>query len=130
MTDVDLKPGVETSEYKLTKYVFIAGTLVTLAGVVLESLASLGIGHSFVGAAIIAVGLLAKLVRAAGYQSSRDALKSEAIAAVTHKNELEAESIRTLPDALAKLEEVAARLEGERAGREAVEMATDLSRVG
>jgi hypothetical protein len=130
MIDVELKPGVETSEYALTKYVFIAGTVVTLAGVVLESLAAMGIGHAYVGTALAAVGILAKLLQAAGYQSKRTALKTEAISSVNYQNGLRAEQIRTLPDAIAALNESLAAMEAEKAGREAVEMATDLSKVG
>ncbi len=74
MSDV-VKPGVETTEYKMARFIAIAGAVVTAAGLALETLAQNGVGSPWIGVAIAVIGIAMKLLNAFGYSKQRQDLK-------------------------------------------------------
>jgi hypothetical protein len=117
--DIELKPGEETSEYKMTKWVNIAAIVLAVAGAALEAVAQAGYGVHWVGIALTIVGVLTKLINTSGYRTSREMLKARAIEAVETVGAEEARSIKDVPAALAAL----------RTAQEDAEVAEDLRKV-
>lgn len=75
-------PGVETSEYKLTRLIVIVGSLVAALGSVLEALASVGLFPRAVGIGLVIVGALTAVLKAMGYESARVKLKVAEVKAI------------------------------------------------
>lgn len=109
-----LKPGVETTEYKLTRFITIAGAALAGLGYVLEALAQYGVGGHYVGLALTLVGVVTALLAKAGYVKERTSLKATAMEQATHRAHIEASLVATLPDALAKLDYAAVAAEAQR----------------
>lgn len=77
---VDVKPGVETSEYKMARLVVLVGGLVAALGGVLTTLSQFGLGdNKYVGLGLVVVGVATKILTYFGYQNARADLKSQAL---------------------------------------------------
>lgn len=78
-------PGASTSEFTLTKYAVIIGTILQVVAGALESLQSAGLFHSggtadhVVAAVLVIAGLVLQVCSVLGYQGSRTALKTAGI---------------------------------------------------
>lgn len=67
----DIKPGSETSEFKITKIVMFGGLGLDTLGVLLEGLKTSGVNFGWLPAVLVVVGSLMTLVKALGYTRSR-----------------------------------------------------------
>jgi hypothetical protein len=80
-------PGAGTSEFTLTKWAIIIGTVLQIIAGALESLQQAGLFHSgttadhVVAAVLVIVGLVLQVASVFGYQSSRTAVKVGAMQA-------------------------------------------------
>lgn len=93
----DVKPGVETSEYKLTKAIMWAGAALTVLGAVLEGLKGAGLQSGWIGTALVIIGPLLGVAKAMGYTAGRSTVKA---AEVTSKGAAEvAQLLPLLKDA-------------------------------
>ena len=76
-----------TSEAKFTKFVMIVGTAVTFLGSVLVAFQAQFPGEAWVGVALIAMGLLTKVLKVAGYTSARTDLKKTELLVAAQANQ-------------------------------------------
>ena len=76
-----MEPGKNTSEFSLTKWVIIIGTVLDLAGIVLEALKE-QVHAGWFPTVLVVVGTLMALVKALGYTRSRTMLKLADLAPV------------------------------------------------
>jgi hypothetical protein len=90
-----VKPGVETTEYTMAKFVAIAGAIVTAAGTALEALAQSGFGAPWVGIALVVVGVAMTLLNAAGYSKQRQDLKVAQMALTAENKAKEINSLES-----------------------------------
>lgn len=74
-----VKPGNQTSEWKLTLYVFVAGAVLEVAGTVLAAYAETS-EKAWAHTTLVIVGALLQVLKAAGYVKSRSDLKVAAAA--------------------------------------------------
>ena len=118
-TEIFVKNGAETTEYKLAYWVNLVGVLITALGAGLEVVAQAGYGEHFVGIAVMVVGVVTKIINALGYGAKRTALKAKAVQAAENVGLEEAKSIKDVPAALAAL----------RVAKEDAEVAEDLERA-
>lgn len=75
----EIKPGSATSEFKLSAFVAVVGTILQVAGVALEALRDSGVSAPWVSIALLVVGTLLQIATALGYQKSRTAVKTAAL---------------------------------------------------
>lgn len=95
----DTKAGNTTSEYALTKWVMVAGMVLTVIAAVLQELQNQGMNFGWLPVALAIVGPLMALVKAMGYTASRTHVKTAELAAkgameVAHLIPLVQEAVR------------------------------------
>jgi len=96
----DIKPGEQTTEYKLTKVSLWISTAMIVLGQLSEmipALQALHPGTPWLGTALTVCGTLLALGKLLGYDRSRAAVKTTAIQAEAHKAGVEA--LKAVPPA-------------------------------
>lgn len=106
MSDIVVKTGSETSEYKLAKGVDVAGSVVLGVGAVLTALAEAGFGSGWIGVAIAATGAVMKVVNALGYGKQRAEVKAIAIESAERQGIVAMETVAGLDEAKAQIDDL------------------------
>jgi hypothetical protein len=78
----EVKPGSETSEFTITKYVYYAGLALDGIGITLEALKEQGVNFGWLPTVLVIIGSLMVLLKALGYTRSRTMVKLAAAAPV------------------------------------------------
>ena len=122
-TPVAVTPGMNSSEYFLTKVMIALGAITTVAGAVLGAMPST-VGGPYLPIAMVVVGLTASFLKARGYSAGRTELKVAAAGVVVAQNSEQLIAIVTQVLAAVKAKETAAAgvviAEGQAAGTAAV----------
>jgi hypothetical protein len=75
---MDVTPGKESTEFKLTRLAFMVGTLLEVVAATLHSLQAGGVSAPWFPAVLTVVGVALQVLPLVGYQKSRTLVKAEA----------------------------------------------------